>query len=392
MRNYKRTYILLPPGASAEWAHTVIDATWDEHRYTLGGSADDAGIGANLLEYSRVITVNPDAWPGNLFQFFNSNYPGTRITPIFAKSPQQLAEQLNRKHTPPPGPPPIQFPKKGLHDLEGGKWMAANGIEGWCCVAVYVEDQPIVIDELTDLKNAGIRVILNLRYSWATDDGGQGTMPVDGAKLGRFEEAVIATIYDNDAWGFVYCNEMNNPREWPRGEQIVPGDYYDSYLSVWDQLDGTGKRLSPGVIDPYNAGWDDWRPIFRGWMDDQCYDFVAIHAYTHGPDPALVRSLEKFGDEPLVGVFRELRVVQSYLDSIPAHYPVIVTETNHLFTKGEFESGAERGWVNDNAWIKEAASFFDSYAQIDGWCAFRYNYDDWEMAGKDKVMKAFKEI
>lgn len=42
---YERTYVLLPQSAGPEWANAVINATWKGHRYTIGSSADDAGIG-----------------------------------------------------------------------------------------------------------------------------------------------------------------------------------------------------------------------------------------------------------------------------------------------------------------------------------------------------------
>jgi len=57
---YARTYVLLPPTADAAWADAAVLATWDRHRYTVGGSADDAGIGD--LDSRRVIAVNPGEW------------------------------------------------------------------------------------------------------------------------------------------------------------------------------------------------------------------------------------------------------------------------------------------------------------------------------------------
>ena len=57
---YARTYVLLPPDAGAEWARAVVDAIWDKARYTIGGSADDAGIGS--LDDKTVIIINPHKW------------------------------------------------------------------------------------------------------------------------------------------------------------------------------------------------------------------------------------------------------------------------------------------------------------------------------------------
>jgi hypothetical protein len=92
---YERTYVLLPPGASAAWARAVVDATWDSHRYTIGGSADDAGVGA--LDIKRVIAVNPRLWPGGaeaLRLWYRVWYPGTEFVAVEAETPAELVRKL----------------------------------------------------------------------------------------------------------------------------------------------------------------------------------------------------------------------------------------------------------------------------------------------------------
>jgi len=91
---YKRTYVLLPPNADAAWARAVVQGAWDEKRYTIGSSADDAGIGD--LDVRRVIAVNPHEWPGSLglADFFNQFYPGIEYRPITAATPAELAQKL----------------------------------------------------------------------------------------------------------------------------------------------------------------------------------------------------------------------------------------------------------------------------------------------------------
>ncbi len=89
---YARTYVLLPPGAGGDWANAVVEGGWDAHRFTIGGSADDAGIGD--LDFRRVVAVNPDAWGADLFAFFETYYPGVTYVPLTAETPEQLAEQL----------------------------------------------------------------------------------------------------------------------------------------------------------------------------------------------------------------------------------------------------------------------------------------------------------
>ncbi len=89
---YARTYVLLPPGADEPWAAGVVEATWDEHRFTIGGSADDAGIGD--LDERRVVAVNPAAWGSDLGHFFETYYPGVVYVPLVAGTPQELTARL----------------------------------------------------------------------------------------------------------------------------------------------------------------------------------------------------------------------------------------------------------------------------------------------------------
>jgi hypothetical protein len=91
---YKRTYVLLPPNADAAWARAVVEGSWDKERYTIGSSADDAGIGD--LDVRRVIAVNPREWPGpqSLKDFYKQYYPDVEYKPITAATPAELKQKL----------------------------------------------------------------------------------------------------------------------------------------------------------------------------------------------------------------------------------------------------------------------------------------------------------
>jgi hypothetical protein len=91
---YERTYVLLPPSADRTWAGAVVEATWDSKRYTLGGSADDAGIGD--LDVRRIIAVNPQDWPSDLTAFYAEHYPGIEYIPIQAETPEDLQSKLTQ--------------------------------------------------------------------------------------------------------------------------------------------------------------------------------------------------------------------------------------------------------------------------------------------------------
>jgi hypothetical protein len=91
---YARTYVLLPPDAGAAWATAVVDGAWNQHRYTVGSSADDAGIGD--LDARRVIAVNPGKWPGDLRAFFQQYYRGVEYVTVEAETPAELVQKLEQ--------------------------------------------------------------------------------------------------------------------------------------------------------------------------------------------------------------------------------------------------------------------------------------------------------
>jgi len=76
----------------------VVNATWDKYRYTVGASADDAGVGN--LDVRRVIAVNPGGWPGDLEAFFEEHYPGVEYIPVEAGSPEILRDVLDEDSRP----------------------------------------------------------------------------------------------------------------------------------------------------------------------------------------------------------------------------------------------------------------------------------------------------
>ncbi len=90
---YDRVYVLLPMGGGSEWIQAIIDSgRWDETQWTIGASADDAGVGD--LDRRTVIAINPGSWPDDLGAFFAKHYPGVVYKPLPADSPQELRDLL----------------------------------------------------------------------------------------------------------------------------------------------------------------------------------------------------------------------------------------------------------------------------------------------------------
>ncbi|MCB8942636.1 MAG: hypothetical protein H6658_02555 [Ardenticatenaceae bacterium] len=89
---YKRIYVLLPPTADRKWFEAAARGSFDG-RYTIGFSADDAGMGD--FENRQVLAVNPHHWPEVLTStWFEQHYPGVVFTAVVANTPQDLENWL----------------------------------------------------------------------------------------------------------------------------------------------------------------------------------------------------------------------------------------------------------------------------------------------------------
>lgn len=103
---YHRVYVLLPPTAGKDWIQAVIDSgAWERERWTVGYSADDAGLGD--LDRRTVIVVNPSAWPDPIIPWLEMWYPGVAAQPVTAISPDDLRTVLqaaDKGAKPQPGP------------------------------------------------------------------------------------------------------------------------------------------------------------------------------------------------------------------------------------------------------------------------------------------------
>ena len=90
--NYKKVYVLLPPTSDEKWLLAAAKGSYDG-RFTIGFSADDAGIGD--FGARHVIAVNPHHWPEVITaSWFEQHYPGAIFTPIIVNDPPDLEAWL----------------------------------------------------------------------------------------------------------------------------------------------------------------------------------------------------------------------------------------------------------------------------------------------------------
>jgi len=77
---YERTYNVIVPRATTEQAVTIFRDAWERAFETVGGSADDAGIGD--LDVRRVVIhgAEPGLDQANFLEFYDEWYPGVDVT------------------------------------------------------------------------------------------------------------------------------------------------------------------------------------------------------------------------------------------------------------------------------------------------------------------------
>jgi len=544
---YERTVVLLPPTADKNMALAVVDATWDRHRYTIGGSADDAGIGD--LDKRNIIAVNPKDWGDSLEDFYTNYYPGVNYTSVVTSTPAELAVLLSQELT---GDIALSqrdplWADEDFGEIPGGdtigeegcllttftmmlrkaygtnvnpilvnrwlvkaetpftsdnhftNWIAAANLyskflahrkvdgtysisylrdmldTGWlvglrvsggehfvyleriennllyvidpwtgkrltwpitsvCGIrAVQIKRTPVAVHPLllgvNDPEDQGVkewfknnapkgvsyiplfigdtgrelhynhgRVMVNLRYSWSVDKGGEGNIPPP-SRVDNFVDACVNTINNSTGvWGWSIGNEMNNPREFPRG-----GSTPESFVSIYNKIyDRVGLNwIAPGAVDPlYGPGSNNMDWFTYIWKNIKGASFVDIHGYIRGPIPELCWSDAKFEHAPLQWQYLNfIGSCATLINALPSHYrslPVYITEFNHLWKTIE----PNFGWVNDERAYKvvEAAikrikeyNSVGSLNRIDGLMIYRWAGDEWDVCNNEFVKKYLGE-
>jgi predicted flap endonuclease-1-like 5' DNA nuclease len=309
---------------------------------------------------------------------------------------------------------------RGLYH-ESGKagWVLFTEICGRHARSISMN--PEIRRRLWNWADAGYGVIIRLNHGYEPG----GTIPESrlyddfAAAAARWVELYLrdsnrsASTY---TWAVQIGNEQNNPREHPGGfehptEHITAHRYADAFNRTYARIKAVlpNAIVCPGGIDPFNympmqkLGNVRWRPLdyFTEMMSGiDALDGVVLHTYTHGPDPAYITHLKRFGDGsgPLGDHYYDFQSYRTFMERIPAKWrdvPVYITEMNHIHRPaGEHD----QGWVDKNVgWLRAA------YEEIDRWnrqpyaqqirCALIYRWmgDAWAIVNKPEVLTEFKQ-
>jgi len=290
-----------------------------------------------------------------------------------------------------PAPPPLTATLRGYNDHPGAtgtalEWLNHNGKSGLIV-------RPIFLGGTGSILNfpGNQRVVVNLRYSWAKDNGGAGTLPLPGTpEHAQFVDAAIYTINNSPGvFGWEIGNEYNNPREFPTTGDLTPQSVAQTYNAI--RAGCPGKRLGVGALDPFNAQAGDprnWLTAIYGLITGA--ELVFAHGYIRGPDASLVGSQAKFADDPLRWQYLNYPgCITALLAYLPAAYkalPVYITEFNHLWKTVE----PDWGWVNDGR-AADVITAAISAAQVNGFAGlaiYRWAGDEWAVEHNDYVKGA----
>ncbi len=265
----------------------------------------------------------------------------------------------------------------GIHD-PGGEWLMGSN-KGYIVFTRAIGSNPNDFsgENFSAYSNNGYGVIVRVNNGY----GSAGTLPFE-SQYGNWAtrcKNYIAASSGVDYW--IIANETNLPREWPgningdnnTGEPITSARYINAYNQTWVAVKNAvpSAKLIPspiGVWAPPYPGqgiepFDDYYVNVLNGIAASRIDAVALHAYTHGCDPAMVTSSQKMGP-PYTDIHFHFRVYQDQMNRLPSALtdrPVFITECDQNIECASGGSPAQTWYNVNNGWTKAI------YAEINNW-------------------------
>ncbi len=226
-------------------------------------------------------------------------------------------------------------------------------------------------------SNQGYGVIVRLNNGYGSD----GTLPYEANYAAFAERCANYVSHSQGCDYWIIGNETNLPREWPgnvdgnaaTGEPITAARYVSCYNQCYSAIKSaaSGAKIMPSPsgtwAPPYPAqgipGFLDYWINILNSIGATKVDGLAVHAYTHGCDPALATSNAKMGS-PYENIFYNFRVYRNYLGALPLAFrskPVYITECDQNIECAD-NSSPRRTWSNSaNGWMSAV------YGEVNNW-------------------------
>lgn len=263
-----------------------------------------------------------------------------------------------------------------MHDPGGEVDMSAMGTKGWIVFTVGIGHNPGDYSgtDYSSYTNNGYGVIVRLNNGYGSD----GTLPYQS----QYQDfAQRCANYVNASPGchiWIIGNETNLPREWPgnngidenAGEPITVTRYVDCYNRCYTAIKALAGHSTDQIIPAPVGTWappypskgiecfDDYWVNMLNAIGSTKVNGVAIHAYTHGTDPALVFSEALMGP-PYEDIHYNFRVYKDLMNRVPTSMrgvPAYLTETDQ-----------NQSWADTNSgWVRNVYSEINSWNQTSG--------------------------
>jgi uncharacterized protein YgiM (DUF1202 family) len=219
----------------------------------------------------------------------------------------------------------------GLHDISSLK-IAPSGT--WALDTIALSEHPIPASYLTS-----VNIIVRINWGY----GSTGTLPVPD-EYPAFGQRVANYVKGSTGCKrWIIGNEPNASAEWPDGQPIFPAQYAVCYKFCRQVIHAIPGHDHDEVLIAAPAPWNaelkypgningDWIKYFAdviALVDGAC-DGFALHAYTHGYDPALVTSTARM-DAPFQNRYFNFRTYLDYCAAIPESMrslPAYLTEAD----------------------------------------------------------------
>jgi hypothetical protein len=278
----------------------------------------------------------------------------------------------------------------GLHDIES---VAIAPPDTWLLDTIALADNPPPRDY--GRVAPGLHSIVRANWGY----GSTGTLP----SLSQYEEYLRRLVaYVRGSQGcrrWIIGNEPNLPREWPDNQPIFPWHYANCYQKARAAIHAIAGHETDEVLVAGSGPWNaelkypgnasgDWVGYFVDVIAalGNGVDGFALHAYTHGYNPALVTSTARMAP-PFQHRHYEFRAYRDFLDAIPPalhQKPIYITEANG---DGPWQAtGLMPAMLEEiDAWNK------NNRPKIGAVIFYRYpRYDQYAIEGKADVIAEYK--